>query len=814
MRSRSPLALVVVSLARRPAFAASVVLTLGLGVGANVAVFTLVDAALLRALPYPDADRLVLAWEARPDRGWSRFGVSAPAFRDWRDEVPSLERVVAFYEAQANVAGPAGPERVNVLHATADLLPALGLRPHLGRGLEPGDERPKAPPALLGFGLWQRAFGGDPGVLGRSLRVGRESVTVVGVLPPGIGAPFASPALVRPLALDDDARRGSRWLTVLARVAPGGTEARARAELEALAVRQAKEWPDTNAGWTVTLVGLPEAARESGRLALLLLSAVVGLLLLLTCANVTHLLLVRTLGRERELAIRAALGAGPWGLAQPVLAEALALVALGAGAGLALAAVAVRLLRSAGSPLSSPTPALDGRALAAGLAVTALTAALVALLPVAHARRAAATAMLRAGGSSLLTPARRRLRRALVVAELTIAFVLLAGAGLLVRTVRHLLDVDPGFRPERALAFRVAPPQVAPFPGQTEEAFVAALLEDRDRAAAFYARMLEGLRGLPGVVSVTAVNRLPLTGGWWVMGFEVEGRPPSAPGEDRSAFGRVVTPGYFGAMGVALRSGRDFDSRDSARGRGVVIVDETLARREFGESSPLGAVLRIDGETEATIVGVAAATRMAGLDRPPAPAFYVPLEQARFGFYPDWGMDVVVRAAGDPRPLAPLVRSVLRELDPTLPAFAVRTLDELVEGGLGTRRTLLRLLGGFSLLALLLAAVGLYGVLAQLARERAREFGVRLALGARPGQLGGLVLRDGLRLAALGAALGLAIALAAGGALRGVLYGVPPEDPVALAAAAGLMLATAAAASLPTALRTVRLDAAATLRDE
>jgi predicted permease len=422
--------------------------------------------------------------------------------------------------------------------------------------------------------------------------------------------------------------------------------------------------------------------------------------------------------------------------------------------------------------------------------------------------------MLRAGGSSLLTPGRRRSRRALVAAELAVAFVLLAGAGVLVRTVRHLLEVDPGFRPQQALAFRVAPPQVAPAEGQSQEAFVAALLEDRDRAAAFYARMVERLRVLPGVASVGAVNRLPLTGGWWVMGFEVKGRPPAAPGDGRSAFGRVVTPGYFDAMGVALRAGRAFDARDSSRAPAVVIVDETLARLEFGERSPLGAVLRIDGETDVTIVGVAPAARMAGLDRQPSPTFYVPMAQARFGFYPDWGMDVVVRATGDPRPLAPLVRGVLRELDPGIPAFAVRTLEGLVQDGLGTRRTVLRLLGASSVLALLLAAVGLYGVLAQLARERAREFGVRLALGARPAQVGALVLGEGLRLASIGAALGAVAAFATGRVLQGLLAGVAPGDPVALAASAVVMAAIAAAAALPSVLRSARVDPAAVLRDE
>ena len=814
MRSRGPFSLAMHALARRPAFAASVALTLGLGIGANVAVFSLLDAALLRPLPYPEADRVVLAWEARPDRGWSRFGVSAPAYRDWRERVASLQHVAAFYEAEANLEGATGAERVSVLHATADLLPALGLRLRLGRGLEPGDERAGADAALLGYGLWQTAFGGDPGVLGRRVTVGRELVTVVGVLGEDVGAPFASPALVRPLALGDDARRGARWLSVLARLAPGRTEREARAELAALAQAQARDFPDSNTGWTVTLVGLPEAAREDGRLTLLLLSGAVGLVLLLACANVAHLLLVRTLGRERELAIRAALGAGPWKLAQPVAAEAVVLAALGGLAGIVIATAGRSLLQAAMPAAGASTPGFDARAMAAGLAITVLTGLLVALLPVAHAYRANASATLRVGGSTLATPGRRRSRRALVVAELAVAFVLLAGAFVLVRTVRHLLDVDPGFRPERALAFRVAPPQVSPKAGQSEGDFIAAWLEDRDHTAAFYAEMLDRLRAAPGVSSAAAVNRLPLTGGWWVMGFEVEGHAPAAPGDGRTAFGRVVTPGYFGTMGMALRAGRDLAATDSARAQSVVVVDEELARREFGDRSPLGAVLRIDGRTRATIVGVVSATRAVGLDRPASPTLYVPLAQSAFGFYPDWGMDVVVRTTADPAALVPHLRRLLRELDPSLPAFAVRTLDGLVTGALGPRREALRLLGAFSLLALLLAAIGLYGLLAQLARERAREFGVRHALGARAPQIAALLFAEGLKLALLGAALGIVGALLSGRALRSLLNGVEPGDPASLVAAAALMLASAALAALPSVIRAARLDPAAVLRQE
>ena len=815
MPASGSIGLAVRALGRQPAWTASVGLSLGLGLGATVAVFNLVNAALLRPLPYPDPEGLVLAWESRPDRGWNRFGVSGPAFRDWQQHVSAFDRVVAYHESEANVASDQGAERVKVVSVTADLLPTLGLRPHLGRGFAPNDERAGADAVLLSFGFWQRAFGGDPKVLGRTLRLGRESVNVVGVLPPEVGAPFARPSVFRPLALGEDERRGARWLTVLARLAPGSTSAQARAELHALSQNRAQEFPDTNTGWTVTTAGLSAVAVEDSRQPLLLLSGTVGLLLLLCCANVAHLLLVRTLGRERELAVCSALGASRWRLARPVLSEALVLGLLGGGLGLVLAVVGRGLMQKALlNPESAALASLDLRVFAFGLVVTLATAVLVSLLPVLHVYRTDASSALRRGGTTVVTLGQKRSRRALVVTEVAIAFVMLSAAGVLVRSVQRLLAVDPGFRPEGALTFRVAPPQVAPAAGQSEEAFVAALFADRDRAAVFYAQLLERLRALPGVRAAAAVNRLPLTGGWWIIGFEIPGRAPQAAGDDRNAFGRAVTPGYFATMGMTLRAGRDFDDQDANGRQPVVIVDEAFVQREFEGRSPLGASLRIDERTLVRIVGVVEATRVAGLDRPVAPTFYVPLAQAEFGFYPDWGMDVVLRAPSGPQHLLPLVRDVLRELDPTLPAFAARGLDELVEESLGARRGVLRLLGAFSALALLQATIGLYGVLAQLARERSREFGVRLALGAGGPRLAASLLADGLRLTALGALIGVGGALVAGRALQALLHGVGPGDPLSLAGAAALLGGAATAASLPSVRRVLRLDPAGVLREE
>jgi predicted permease len=487
---------------------------------------------------------------------------------------------------------------------------------------------------------------------------------------------------------------------------------------------------------------------------------------------------------------------------------------LGGAAGLALGEAVRGLLEQA---LSSTAPGrgaiLEPRVLAFGLATTALTGLLVSVLPVLHVYRSSPAAALRAGGTTLACLGRRRSRRALVVAEVAVAFVLVFAAGILVRTVVGLLREDPGFRSKGVVTFRIAPPQIAPGPDQTEESFVAALLEDRDRVASFYARTVERLRALPAVRAAAAVNRLPLTGGWWVMSFEIPGRPSTTPGDDKPAFGRVVVPGYFHTMGMSLRAGRDFDWGDAAGALPAVIVDEALARREFGNESPLGARLRIDGRAEARVVGVVGSTRFA-IDRPGSPTFYVPLAQAEFGFYPDWGMDVVVRSDLESSRLLPLVREAVRDLDASLPLFSVRTLDEVVAASVGTRQGTLRLLGAFSVVALLLAGIGLYGVLAQLARERTREFGIRLALGAPARQLAALVLADGLRLSALGAMLGGLLALGAGRLLASLLHGVGPGDPLTLGAAAALMGAVATIASLPSVRRACRLDPARILRAE
>jgi predicted permease len=537
--------------------------------------------------------------------------------------------------------------------------------------------------------------------------------------------------------------------------------------------------------------------------------------LLVACANAAGLMLVRASEREGELAVRAALGAPPGRLVRLVVTEGLLLAALGGGAGWMAAAgvrsVLAAVLRDAIGEI--PKGRLDTR-VAVFVAVATLASGLAfALLPSVRAGRAPLEVALRAGGRGA-TRSRLRARRALAVAEIAAAVVLLAGTGLLVRTVRGLLSVSPGFDPAGALVVRVAPHQSRPAAGQTEEAFVRAYLVERDRIARFYDELLGRARAWPGVTAAGAINRLPLTGRWWTINVTADDRPVPARAERPTASGRVATPGYFEAMRIPLRAGRAFTAADGAAAPSVAIVSESLARRTWPGQDPIGRRLTVDEQPGLTVVGVAGDVRVEGLDTAAPPIVYVPFAQAQFGLFPDWGMDLVVRATGDPGPWAAALQSEVRRLDPALPVFAARTVDDVLGGWLARRRAALVLFGAFAAIAVTLAGVGLYGVVAQSARQRTREIGVRVAVGARPWDIARLVLGEGLALAACGAVLGMAAAAVGGRLLSSLLFGVSPADPWTLAATALALALVATAAALLPARRASGIDPVVALRQD
>ncbi|HEV7501644.1 MAG TPA: ABC transporter permease, partial [Vicinamibacteria bacterium] len=611
-------------LARSPTFTAVAVTTVALAIGANAAVFGLVDAVLFTRLPLARPDRIVRLWEERPSRGWTHFGVSALAFQDWQRDTRSFAHLAAYTRRSANLIGTRDPARVEMIECTAEMAEVLGLHPRRGRFFLPGEEaRGRDRVAVLSHEFWKTAFGSSEEVVGRTITLDGVPHVVIGVLPAEASAVFDAVQIFRPLALAGDDRRGARWLEVIGRLADGATLETSRAELALLARRQERDEPETNTGWTATAVSYEEVRTEGARPLLLAVWAGVGLVLLVAAANVAGLVLARAAEREKELAVRAALGAPPSALARLVAMEGFVLAALGGAAG-GLAALGARALllellgdvidAHAAAPFGAPT-------LGFVVLTTAATGAAFALGPAWRARRLSLD-LARKGDGRGGAGSRLRARRVLAVAEMAAAVVLLAGAGLLVRSVRGLLAVPAGFEPAGALAFRIAPPQSPPGAGQSEADFAKTYFAERDRAALLYARLCDALRGLPGVTVAGAVNRLPLTGRWWSISISAGDQPPPPLGEGPSASGRVITPGYFDAMGMALRAGRRFTDADSGEGAPVAIVSESLAKRTWPGQDAIGRPLVVDRRSGVTVVGVVADARVDGLDEDPPPIVY------------------------------------------------------------------------------------------------------------------------------------------------------------------------------------------------
>jgi putative ABC transport system permease protein len=797
-------------------FAVAVISLLALAIGANSALFSLANKALLEPLPYPEPQRLVQLWESKPESGLFRFGVSEPAFHDWPLESRGVERWLASSTSSANLAGPERPQRVRVARVAGDLVGVLGLGPIRGRSFRP-DEQSAGHDAvvLVSEEFWRSGLAADESVLGKTLTLDGVPHEVIGVLPRSVGFPFEDVQIWKPLALHSGSeRRGARWLEVFGRLRPGVEVRQARAEMEGLAARHAVAYPGSNKGWTIETVPFHEVTAGELRPTLLLLWSAVGLVLLVAAANVASLLLLRGMARARDVAVRAALGADSLRIARLLILESVLLALVGGVAGVVLGRGFVRIV---GGLLGDafPRPAgLDGTAVVFSLGLALATGLLSGLLPAVAAVRAPLDAALRSSGRGVAGAASLASRRFFVAAEIAVAVVLLVGAGLVVRSFLKVLDVPPGFDARNALTFRAAPAQVQPAANESEPQFVARYLGQRDQVAGFYESLLAGIASRPGVEAVGAVNRLPLTGRWWSISVQPEGAPPVPRDQQPVAYGRVVSPGYFAAMGIPLRKGRDFTPLDDKAP--VIVVSETFARRHWPGTDPLGrrvAVDTLDGPW-LTVVGIAGDVRGDGLEQEAKPTFYVPLRQATYGFYPDWGMDVIVRTRTAPEGFASVIRDEVRRLDPALPVFALETLEARLAASLARRRATAQLFAGFAAVALVLAAIGLAGLVAFSVRLRVREMGVRAALGARPRDLVSLVLREGLALSAVGAAAGFAGAAALSRLLASFLYATPALDPATFALTAGLLGVVALAACYAPARRAGRLDPLAALRQE
>ena len=771
-------------LRQAPGFTLVAIATLALGIGANSAIFSMVNAVLLRPLPFEEPERLVMVaqvWEGRDT------GLYSPQnFLDMQAAAQSFESLAALDGGGVTLTGRGTPVRLEGAEVGAPFFGVLRVVPALGRAFLPGENEPgHNKVAVLGHRLWRDRFGADPAIVGQSVQLNRESYAVVGVAP-------ASKS------------RGAWYLTVVGRLKPGVTVAHVREEVGTIAARLAAQYKDVNEGVGATARSLHEATVGDSRTALLVLLGAVGLVLLIACVNVANLLLARAAARESELAVRAALGAGRGRLFRQLLTESLLLALLGGAAGVLLASVSVDALlglqpagvRRLGEVRVDRTVV----AFAAGLSV--LTGILFGSAPALQLMRRATAQSLREGGRGLLTGRGHRLRGGLVVGQIALAMMLLAGAGLLIRSFVQLRRVDPGFSAPGALTFRIALPE--------------SVYKDDEPRVAFFDDLIGRLAALPGVRSAGAVMGLPLSGVRFNLSFEVAGRPKLALAQQPSMEVRVASPGYFAAMGIPVLRGRGFERGDRAGSPQVVVLSQTAVRRFFAGEDPLGKSITVgwgrgEGKPRAggEVVGIVGDVKEAGLAEEKPPEIYLPYAQM-----PVSSMDVLLRTAVGPLSLAPAAATVVHGLDPELPVARLRTLDDIVARSISEPRFYMVLLGAFAGTALFLAALGIFGVMSYAVVQRSREIGIRVALGADPARLRRMVLGQALVLAVAGVGLGLLGSLGLSRAIAGLLFDLSPTDPGTLAGVALVLTAVALLASYLPARRATRVDPLIALRSE
>ncbi|HEU4565103.1 MAG TPA: ABC transporter permease [Gemmatimonadaceae bacterium] len=801
-------------LARSPGFAATAVLTIALGIGANSAIFSVINAVALQPLGYPAPERLIFITSQFPTLGFDKFWVSPPEFFELRERSRSFGDIAAYTTGAVNLSDGSRPERVSAVFATSNMLGVLGVRPMLGRPFSDEEDRPNAAPvAVLSSELWRRSFGGDPGIVGRTIEVGGQRTTVVGIAPPGFDLHDARAQIWMPLGLDPANRqnRGSHFLYLVGRLAPGATESGARAELRTL-VRQ---WGQLNPGTHVPndsthrlqMAPLRDEVIGNVRTALWTLQGAVGFVLLIACANVANLLLARAESRHKELAIRTALGAGRGRILRQFITEGIVLALIGAVLGLGLAWWGLRALLAA-NPESIPRAAeigLDPTVLAFTMGVAVLTGVVFGLAPLLHIGDRAVTSAIKDGGArSTATGARNRVRRGLVIAETALAVVLVIGAGLLLRSFRNLTSVDAGFDPRGLVTFGVVLPQ-ATYP-------------DAQQRASFLGELTRRLAQIPGVERVAAVQGLPPVRQVNANDTEFEGvsREPGAPPQNVDYY-QTTTADYFGATGIRIVRGRGFTAAD-AGGAPVVVINEALARTFYPGQDPIGRRVRpsFGGDVPwFTIVGVARDVKQGGLDAKVGTELYFAYEQLpRVASFAPAQMNIVLRSRRPLEALAPGIRQTMSAMDPSLPIVKMRTMEAVFGESVTRQRFLAQLLGIFAGVALLLAAVGTYGILAYMVTERQREIGIRMALGAGRAQVVRLILRQGLVTAAAGIGIGIAGALLLSRLTTSLLFGVSPVDPLTFTTVAAVIAVVAVAACLVPTRRATRVDPLLAIRAE
>ena len=797
------------TLRKSPGVTAAAIVALALGIGANTAIFSVVDGVLLKPLSYRAPDQLVRVFTNFGATTTSRFSSSWPEYKDVRDATHTLASVAAYTGGTANLTGEGAPQRLGLLYATRSLLTTLGVEPALGRGFLPEEDSGRGRAVvILDHALWQSRFSGDPQIIGRRITLDGAPYEVIGVMPPGFFFDRRCDAYV-PMALVTDGVdvRTSQWLQLVARRAPGVTDAQLRGDLDALSARLRAQYPSDyppEIHWFLSAERLADVVVGNVRLMLLVLLGAVGCVLLLACANVANLLLARTAARHKEMAVRLALGARRGQIVRQLLTESVLLGIAGGALGLLLAVWCIDAL-TALAPAGLPRVAdvhLDARVLLFTVGVSLVTGVLFGLAPALSASRPDLAGAMK-DGSRGSAHGHGRLRKTLVVIEVAVSLLLLVGAGLMVRSFARLRAVDPGFRADHLLTMRMALP--VPLGDETDA--------DHDRYVSFFARAQERLRTLPGVRSVGASTILPFAHSNEVYSFNIEGYTPSSPLATTDTNVREVTPGYFETMGIPLVRGRLLAAADGRDAPRAMVVNEAFVRRFWPNGGDvLGKRFQIASSRKQnpwwTIVGVVGDMHSYGLASAPVAEAYFPHQQLRRSS----ALTMVLRTDGDPAALAVAARAVIAEVDPSQPVFEVATMESLIAGTLAQRRFTMGLMLLFGLVALVLAAVGIYGVMAYTVAQRTREVGIRIALGARPATVLKMVLGDGMRLVAIGLVVGLAAALALGHLVASLLYGVTATDAATYAAIALVLAAVAVIAILIPARRATRVDPMLALR--
>jgi len=791
------------SLAKNPAFTAIALITLALGIGANTAIFSVVNAVLLRPLPYDDPARIVWLWDTQPQLATTP--TSLPDFLGWKEQNRSFDRLAAFQGGNMFVDAGDATTDTRVGLVTPDLFSVFRVSPVLGRTFTDEETLPgRFRVAVLSHSMWQSRFGSDPNVSGRTIQLNGAAYTIIGVMPAGFSYPDRA-ELWRPLPIDPaKLDPGPHYLNVVGRLKPDITLAQAQADMSTIAARLSQQYKEKNAGHGVRLEPLTKVVVGDVGLALYVLLGAVGFVLLIACANLANLMLARVGTRQKEIAVRTALGASRIRIVRQLLTESIMLAIVGGGAGLLLAIWAVRWIVS----LSGDTIprvqeiSVDPRVAGFTLLVSVVTGVLFGLAPAIQVSRPDLTDALKESGRSTAGLRRNRLRSALVISEVALSLVLLVGAGLMIRSFAKLNQVDPGFKPDQVMTMGVA--------------FLRTRYPEDEQVAQGFSQILEHAANAPGVLSAGAISDLPLTGSNISDSFTIEGRPPIPKEAEPSTEYHIVTPRYFESMGIPLLSGRDIAPTDTRQSPNVVVINDVFARRHFAGENPLGHRLRLQGQERdpLLIVGVINNVRNLALDEQPTPEVYVPFLQDPLSPNYQRAMTIVARTKSDPGAIAATLRAALTSVDKSLPLYAVKPLSEHLRDSLIRRRFNLVLLSLFGGVALLLAAVGIYGVISYGVTQRTHEMGIRTALGAKPRDVLKLVVRQAMVLALGGVGIGLLASLALTRLMKSLLFNVGVTDPLTFAAIALLMTLIALLACVIPAQRATKIDPLVALKYE